>query len=131
MNFGSLQAVIAFSLLYISGYLVHVYGNPFNNYDAVIKRESVPFEDCDNKASFLKHRVLWIFNAIKTEAGIDPDPCDNQKDCIRMDNGNKSYWAVIHVDDNLPVLSGTMLWQVVDENNEKTICFKVPIAITT
>lgn len=46
MNFRSLQAVIAYSLLYISGYLVHVYGNPFNNYDAVIKRESVPFEDC-------------------------------------------------------------------------------------
>uniref|UniRef100_A0A1A9VR05 MD-2-related lipid-recognition domain-containing protein n=1 Tax=Glossina austeni TaxID=7395 RepID=A0A1A9VR05_GLOAU len=167
MNFRSLHAVIAYSLLYISVYLVHVYGNPFNNYDAVIKRESVPFEDCgskyniiflsifgctkipclmqrntnvtvnvlfsdeDNEASFLKHRVLWIFNAIKTEAGIDPDPCDNQKDCLRMDNGNKSYWALIHVDDNLPVLSGTMLWQVVDENDEKTICFKVPIAITT
>uniref|UniRef100_A0A1A9X192 MD-2-related lipid-recognition domain-containing protein n=1 Tax=Glossina brevipalpis TaxID=37001 RepID=A0A1A9X192_9MUSC len=91
----------------------------------------VSFSDEDDNASFLKHRVLWIFNAIKTEADITPDPCENQKGCINMNNGSKSYWALIHVDNALPILSGTMLWQVVDENNQQTICFKVPIAIIT
>ncbi|XP_068157747.1 uncharacterized protein Npc2f isoform X2 [Drosophila tropicalis] len=102
--------------------------------DAAIKkimaRRSLPFEDCGNGVSFLKHEVRWVFNYVKTQALISPDPCDGNQDCILNVNDEKTYWANIFVNETLPVMSGSMLWEAKDESNQNLICFEVPVIIT-
>ncbi|KAM7361568.1 Niemann-Pick type C-2f [Cochliomyia hominivorax] len=91
---------------------------------------NVLFDDDSNETSYLKHRVRWIFNAIKTQAHITPDPCDGHQKCLSNDNKGKFYWATVLVNNTLPTISGTMLWEAVNENNQDVICFKVPVVVT-
>ncbi|TMW50542.1 hypothetical protein DOY81_004403 [Sarcophaga bullata] len=91
---------------------------------------NVLFDDDNDNTSYLKHQVRWIFNAIKTQAYITPDPCDGVQKCLSNDNEGKLYWATVLVNNSLPVLTGTMQWEAVNEYNEDVICFKVPVVIT-
>lgn len=58
-----------------------------------------------NGVSFLKHEVRWVFNYIKTQAAITPDPCDGDHGCIESASDGKAYWANIFVNETLPVVS--------------------------
>ncbi|XP_068157746.1 NPC intracellular cholesterol transporter 2 isoform X1 [Drosophila tropicalis] len=91
---------------------------------------TVLFDDNGNGVSFLKHEVRWVFNYVKTQALISPDPCDGNQDCILNVNDEKTYWANIFVNETLPVMSGSMLWEAKDESNQNLICFEVPVIIT-
>lgn len=55
-----------------------------------------------DNTSFLRHRVRWIFNAIKTNAVITPDPCDDKKRCLLDESDGKSYIAEVLVGNTLP-----------------------------
>lgn len=51
---------------------------------------------------YLRHNVRWIFNAIKTNAVITPDPCDDKKSCLLHESDGKSYLAEVFVSSTLP-----------------------------
>ncbi|XP_017143855.1 NPC intracellular cholesterol transporter 2 isoform X1 [Drosophila miranda] len=97
--------------------------------NAIIK-VTVLFDDNGNGVTFLKHEVRWVFNYIKTQAAISPDPCDGDHDCIMSASDGKTYWANIFVNETLPVMRGSMLWESKDECNQNLICFEVPVLIT-
>ncbi|EDW43437.1 NPC intracellular cholesterol transporter 2 [Drosophila sechellia] len=97
--------------------------------DATIK-VTVRFDDNGNGVSFLKHEVRWVFNYIKTQAAITPDPCDGDHGCIESESDGKAYWANIFVNETLPVMKGSMLWESKDANDQNLICFQVPVVIT-
>ncbi|XP_005180975.2 uncharacterized protein LOC101895135 [Musca domestica] len=90
---------------------------------------NVLFDDDGTNTTYLKHEVHWIFNAIKTYANISPDPCDGDHECISNETDGKTYYAVVHVNNTLPMVRGTMMWQAVNEYNQDVICFKVPVYI--
>lgn len=92
-----------------------------------------------------------MFNYIRTDAEITPDPCDGDHGCIESASDGKSYWANIFVDETLPVVSedfrptsirspnfsfpsrqmrGNMLWESKDATDQNLICFQVPVVIT-
>lgn len=58
-----------------------------------------------DNTSYLKHQVRWIFNAIKTQAHITPDPCDGVQKCLANENEGKFYWATVLVNKTLPAVS--------------------------
>ncbi|CAD6993900.1 uncharacterized protein LOC101462477 [Ceratitis capitata] len=89
------------------------------------------FDDNGDQTSYLKHRVRWIFNAIKTNALITPDPCDDDQHCLIDESDGKSYNAQVFVTSTLPNIRGTMMWVAENAKNEEVICFKIPIIITT
>nr|XP_036673423.1 NPC intracellular cholesterol transporter 2 [Drosophila suzukii] len=91
---------------------------------------TVRFDDNGNGVSFLKHEVRWVFNFIKTQAAITPDPCDGDHGCIESASDGKAYWANIFVNETLPVMKGSMLWESKDANDQNLICFQVPVVIT-
>ncbi|KAI8119542.1 hypothetical protein FF38_09330 [Lucilia cuprina] len=91
---------------------------------------NVLFDDDSDNTKYLKHRVRWIFNTIKTQAHITPDPCDGNQKCLSNDHEGKFYWATVLVNNTLPAISGTMLWEAVNEYNQDVICFKVPVVVT-
>ncbi|XP_020817585.1 epididymal secretory protein E1 [Drosophila serrata] len=97
--------------------------------NAIIK-VTVRFDDNGNGVSFLKHEVRWVFNYIKTQAAISPDPCDGDHGCIESASNGKAYWANIFVNETLPVMRGSMLWESKDANDQNLICFQVPVVIT-
>ncbi|XP_055851645.1 mite group 2 allergen-like Ixo r 2 [Episyrphus balteatus] len=88
------------------------------------------FNDKDSDTQFLKHSVRWVFNAIRTQATISPDPCDGQDECITNNPEGKSYSAAVYVNSSLPVMRGTMIWEAGDNKDASLICFKIPIYIT-
>ncbi|XP_037955701.1 uncharacterized protein LOC119685487 [Teleopsis dalmanni] len=89
----------------------------------------VIFDDEGSNTTLLKHQVRWVFNAIRTEASITPDPCDGNLECLKNNNDGKSYWATINVNNTLPTISGSMIWEAADANNNNVICFKVPVVV--
>ncbi|XP_016981501.1 NPC intracellular cholesterol transporter 2 isoform X1 [Drosophila rhopaloa] len=91
---------------------------------------TVRFDDNGNGVSFLKHEVRWVFNYIKTQAAITPDPCDGDHGCIMSATDGKAYWANVFVNNTLPVMKGSMLWESKDANDQNLICFQVPVVIT-
>ncbi|XP_044574310.1 uncharacterized protein LOC6498904 isoform X3 [Drosophila ananassae] len=91
---------------------------------------TVRFDDNGNGVTFLKHEVNWVFNYIRTDAEITPDPCDGDHGCIESASDGKSYWANIFVDESLPVMRGSMLWESKDATDQNLICFQVPVVIT-
>ncbi|KAH8363213.1 hypothetical protein KR084_007163, partial [Drosophila pseudotakahashii] len=91
---------------------------------------TVRFDDNGNGVSFLKHEVRWVFNYIKTQAAITPDPCDGDHGCIESASDGKAYWANVYVNETLPVMKGSMLWESKDANDQNLICFQVPVVIT-
>ncbi|XP_017084196.1 NPC intracellular cholesterol transporter 2 [Drosophila eugracilis] len=91
---------------------------------------TVRFDDNGNGVTFLKHEVRWVFNYIKTQAAISPDPCDGDHGCIESASDGKAYWANIFVNETLPVMKGSMLWESKDANDQNLICFQVPVVIT-
>ncbi|XP_061396909.1 NPC intracellular cholesterol transporter 2 [Musca vetustissima] len=98
-------------------------------YRGTTVKVNVLFDDDGNNTTYLKHEVRWIFNAIKTDAHISPDPCDGDHECISNDTDGKTYYAVVHVNNTLPMVRGTMMWQAENEYNQDVICFKVPVFI--
>ncbi|XP_011181036.1 uncharacterized protein LOC105211351 [Zeugodacus cucurbitae] len=90
----------------------------------------VIFDDNGDNTSYLKHRVRWIFNAVKTNAVITPDPCDDKKRCLSDESDGKSYVAEVLVGNTLPNIRGTMMWIAENANNDEVICFKIPIIVT-
>ncbi|XP_039950823.1 NPC intracellular cholesterol transporter 2 [Bactrocera neohumeralis] len=91
----------------------------------------VIFDDNGENTSYLRHNVRWIFNAIKTNAVITPDPCDDKKSCLLDESDGKSYLAEVFVSSTLPNIRGTMMWVAENASNAEVICFKIPIIVTT
>ncbi|XP_030371107.1 NPC intracellular cholesterol transporter 2 [Scaptodrosophila lebanonensis] len=90
----------------------------------------VLFDDNGSGVSFLKHEVRWVFNYVKTQAAISPDPCDGNQECIESTGDGKTYLAKVYVNTTLPVMRGRMLWEAKDANSNNLICFEVPVSIT-
>ncbi|XP_053945850.1 NPC intracellular cholesterol transporter 2 [Anastrepha ludens] len=90
---------------------------------------NVIFDDNGDNISLLIHRVRWIFNAIKTNAAITPDLCDDNQHCLIDETDGKSYDAQVYVNSTLPNIRGTMMWEAVNQNNVEVICFKIPIIV--
>uniref|UniRef100_A0A1L8EAB8 Putative niemann-pick type c2 n=2 Tax=Haematobia irritans TaxID=7368 RepID=A0A1L8EAB8_HAEIR len=102
---------------------------PCTMYRGTTVTVDVMFDDEDNNTTFLKHEVMWILNAVKTDAHISPDPCEGDEACISNDSDGKSYWASLHVNRTLPTVPGTMMWEAVNQYYQKILCFLVPVTI--
>ncbi|XP_017465645.1 PREDICTED: uncharacterized protein LOC108358701 [Rhagoletis zephyria] len=89
----------------------------------------VIFDDNEEDVAFLKHKVRWIFNAVKTDAAITPESCDDNDNCLIDESDGKSYIAEVFVNKTLPNIRGTMTWMAVNQNNLEVICFKIPVVI--
>ncbi|XP_069962036.1 LOW QUALITY PROTEIN: NPC intracellular cholesterol transporter 2 [Bactrocera oleae] len=91
----------------------------------------VIFDDNGENTLYLRHNVRWIFNAIKTNAVITPDPCEDKKKCLLHESDGKSYLAEVFVSSTLPNIRGTMMWVAESAYNAGVICFRIPILVTT
>ncbi|KAL5284503.1 hypothetical protein ACFFRR_006660 [Megaselia abdita] len=91
---------------------------------------STMFNDFGKSPNLLKHRVRWDIQSVKTDARVTPDPCFEKNECFYEEIEGTVSLATVFVNSNLPLFIGTMDWEVMDDSDERVMCYKVPIVIT-